>query len=322
MDFITTVRIAPDVLGVDGYAFYKCKSLSALYFETTEDGESALSFIGDYAFYECTGLSGDFYTPKNLLSIGDYAFAECYNLNTVTCCEALESIGSSAFTNCFRMRSFTMLSDTNCTYIGDFAFGFCEKLESFRLPINAMIGERVFAFCYSLKEFTALTDGKDFRIADGVVYDRYREVLRYYPIGSEATSFTIPTGVKKIETFAFYGAANLKSVTIPSTLEEICEDAFRKCTALRTVSFTAASSLISIGDYAFNDTDIRSITLPDSLEFMGQCAFDMPGTSVSFEDSGSNWIVWLTDPDDYIDLSGKLASYYYSDYYNYNWVRV
>ena len=321
VSFLKNITMGYEVTGICDYAFYGCTSLTGQPFEASEDGNTSISFIGDYAFAKCQGLSGDLYIPENVTRIGDYAFNECTNINTVTCYEDVQTIGIAAFGNCSKLRSFTITSDTNCQYIGDAAFAFCYALESFRIPINATLGERMFMYCYSLKEFTALTDGNDFRIRDGVVYDGEGKVLRYYPGGSARTSFAIPEGVVKVEPYAFHGTANLTSVTIPSTLEEIGEYSFIFCTSLTSISFSGTPQLKKIGGNAFWNSKLSKIKIPDSVEFIGAYAFEL-STYVSFENNDAHWIAWEDDRDDYVDLKGKFLEYYYDTYYNYNWEKI
>ena len=115
----------------------------------------------------------------------------------------------------------------------------------------------------------------------------------------ESTSLTIPaeidgmpvTGIGK---GAFY-QSELKSITLPDSLKEIGEDAFRGCTKLTSVilpdsigiigecafmhcyhlnSVRLPESVKRIEGWAFYDcTDLTDITIPDGCEEIGQSAF-------------------------------------------------
>ncbi len=79
------------------------------------------------------------------------------------------------------------------------------------------------------------------------------------------------TKVHTIDTYAFSGCTKLEKVILPSTLEIIAGGAFARCTALENI--TLPDELTSIGQYAFMDTDLSVIIIPDSVESIGYCAF-------------------------------------------------
>ena len=65
---------------------------------------------------------------------------------------------------------------------------------------------------------------------------------------------------------------NLTSVLIPSTVTEICDNAFKGCTTIQSVGFSYG--LQTIGFYAFeNCTQITQLSFPASLQTIGRMAF-------------------------------------------------
>ena len=71
------------------------------------------------------------------------------------------------------------------------------------------------------------------------------------------------------------GSRNLISVNIPSTVTDICANAFSGCNALVYVTFSENSHLTTIGNSAFSDcTMIHDIKLPDTVTTIGQNAFN------------------------------------------------
>ena len=89
----------------------------------------------------------------------------------------------------------------------------------------------------------------------------------------------------------------LTSVSIPNTMEEIGENAFKQCTALSTLRFAPGSKLKTIGEYAFQGcSSITSLTIPDGLKNIGDGAFcglkNLKYLTMSGEVGGSGWIDW------------------------------
>lgn len=65
----------------------------------------------------------------------------------------------------------------------------------------------------------------------------------------------------------------VRSISLPSTLKEICNFAFEGMTGLQSVTLPANSQLERVGEYAFNYTDLRSFVMPASLKTVGGNAF-------------------------------------------------
>ena len=136
---------------------------------------------------------------------------------------------------------------------------------------------------------------------------------------SSLTSVTIPDSVTSIGSSEFYGCSSLESVTIGNSVTEIGENAFYGCDSLKSV--TIPDSVITIeyaafancsnlqefkGEFASNDgrclivdgmlnsfapTGITEYTIPDSVTWIGEFAFNKCSnlTSVTIPDS----VTWI-----------------------------
>lgn len=103
----------------------------------------------------------------------------------------------------------------------------------------------------------------------------------------------IPEGVKEIQQYAFAKLTALKSVKLPSTLTKIGVGAFEGCTSLTSVeglenvqfvnkdSFKNCTSLstvnlgkvVAIGNYAFENSSLGSLSLPETAQSIGIGSF-------------------------------------------------
>ena len=83
---------------------------------------------------------------------------------------------------------------------------------------------------------------------------------------------TIPSTVEEIGQDAFYGCENLKTVTLKEGLKKIGESAFE---GTSIIEITIPCSVEEIGDYAFSDCyDLKTVTLSEGLKKIGKRVFE------------------------------------------------
>lgn len=78
------------------------------------------------------------------------------------------------------------------------------------------------------------------------------------------TLLTIPEGVKQIGAWAFSGCKRLTAVTIPRGVTHVGDASFRGCSGLTSV--TLPNECLEIGEYAFrNCSGLSSVTIPNAV---------------------------------------------------------
>ena len=160
------------------------------------------------------------------------------------------------------------------------AFMHSYGLKSIKIPQGlSTIGNRAFYGCHNLAAITADESNETYRAEgncllkdiDGIYGDDEMVVLGCY-------NSRIPEGVRYIGGNAFAGQKRLKSITIPSSVEEIYgygeEFGAFAYSALESITFAEGSQLTTIDSYAFYYCEsLKSIDLPNSLTTIGDGAF-------------------------------------------------
>lgn len=129
----------------------------------------------------------------------------------------------------------------------------------------------------------------------GVLYNADKTILYKAPSG--ITSITVPDTVKEIRENAFRGCASLESITLPEGVKAIPARAFKGCTSLQVVALPKDLEVI---DYlAFSGCEkLSTITLPSTVQHIGSGAFE--GTAIdSLAVSESLWVT--KKPSDFVE---------------------
>jgi hypothetical protein len=124
-----------------------------------------------------------------------------------------------------------------------------------------------------LTEITVALNNPAYSSEAGVLFDKNKATLVRYPEGKAGNSYTIPETVTSIGFYAFYSCSTLVSITITDNVIFLDHGAFQGCTNLESVFISPSSLLTSIGEMAFAGCNLRSITLPKSINSIGIWGF-------------------------------------------------
>lgn len=259
----------PSCYGICGGAFYGNDRITSITIP------SGLNVIGNYAFYDCDYIS-TLSIPKTVTKIGDLAFYGCDKVNTIaiTNDSNLVSIGSYAFGYLNQLTTITIPSKV--TNIGDRAFLYCfrlaEVLNRSTLSISRGSTSNGYVGYYAVKivnnNTTTINTDNGFSFVLGNDNNKY--LIGY---SGTMTSVTIPS-CYGIRYGAFYDNDTITAVTIPSTVTFIDDYAFYHCNKLKTVTFSGTPKLTRIDKYAFsNCSSLEKCNIPSKVAFIGERAF-------------------------------------------------
>ena len=286
---LTSVTLPDTVTYIANEAFYGCSRL------TSAKLSASLTEIPDGLFGYCTALAA-IEIPQGVTAIGDRAFYMAEQLASISLPEGLASIGTEAFAGCTKLSGVTL--PRSLTAIGDKAFAYCSAMGHVVLPdgitaigtdVNASGGPTLYCQNGTTTEQTLIASGHSYspiltilevEKADGtydivvwdcadlatevVVPEGVTKIRSYAFQNCSMVSLTLPSSLRIIEEYAFYGAKQLKSLEIPVGVEVIGARAFDNCHALE--SMIIPDSVYSIGENAFRYCHaLKELTIPGSV---------------------------------------------------------
>ena len=275
--------------------FKRCFSLEYVY------GGKGVTEINDEAFSNCRQLK-EVKFGKHIYSIGQYAFYRCENLKRMVVKGPLKTIKSHAFDG--SSISFVLLPDA-LEKIEEAAFFSCEALSQIIIPEKTKyIGNYAFAHCPKLTKVlfkgTIPSCGKaifpsNARVVCSRTHESQRKmetlgfVLLKRQDERELYHFSqVPESVRKVEGFdkeellyisntkriekRLYCARNkIKWAIISKGVESIGQKAFAYCHNLAEV--TLPESLWQIGEGAFEECPLETMTIPEKVEKIERYTF-------------------------------------------------
>lgn len=233
-------------------AFANCKKITGLRFE---EG-SKVTWIGDHAFRFCSNLKTIENIPSELNDIQSWCFEGT----------GLESVDLSN-TNVTVMKDGVFYNNTSLTSIQlpnklenfwDNAFYGCKALNNIVMPSTVVgIYNNVFEGCESLSNVT--------------FNDSYTTLGHHVFKKCPLAAVTFPNTLNSIGEYAFE-STNLKTVDLSNTqITSLPNGSFYDCDKLSDVKLPKA--LTYIGDHAFYNSPIASITFPPTLQKIDAWAF-------------------------------------------------
>lgn len=242
---IASVTIPENVKSIENEAFKNFKNLKEL---TLKNG---IENIGEGAF-EGTQISS-ISIPSSIKEIEAKTFKDCWYLKKINFSNGIERIGENAFEGA-GITSIIFPNSLKDVYAN--AFYYCDNLKELTLNegLNS-IGSEAFLGT----KISSVTIPSSVTRLSWNIFNKDCEIA-------------LCNGFEKINRDITLALQYQKSITIPSSVKEIEEGAFKDFKELKEVKLN--EGLKSIGNNAFLGTSISSIVLPKNIVSVGQAVFN------------------------------------------------
>jgi len=245
----------------DGVLFNKAKTTLMVYPSASVNNSyvipSTVTFINAAAFSGSTNLTS-VTIPNSVTRINDSTFSGCTNLTTATISSFVTTLILSAFNDCTSLTSIAIPASVTTIYINQFA----GSLQNVANMVNNP----------SVPNMVVNASNPNYSSENGVLFNKTKTTLSFYPSLSTNISYVIPSTVSGITTGAFGKCANLTTLTIPSGIVTAISDfTFVHCPLLKTVVFNRVPTINPINfidsgdtaayayDFTLNPTSFRNL---------------------------------------------------------------
>ncbi|MDE7100894.1 MAG: leucine-rich repeat domain-containing protein, partial [Anaeroplasmataceae bacterium] len=268
---IMTANFNNDMLvNIDDGVFYN--TIINVINDTTVMLPDFIRRIGNYTFYNCDNFLFGSRFLNQVVALGDYAFAYCGNIEEIVLPECLgvqpvssasveailPEIGAHSFEHNINLRKITFENAT----IGDYMFANNMSIEEIYVPENIVyVGTHAFAYCENL---TYVEYASNY-IGDYMFY--------HCASTTDPQSFTFNSS--DLDGNLTTRPADDNQIIFGLHVRYIGDFSFALLPTVSQITFDEDPSDLSVGptylgSYAFAFSAIQEITLPDSLEEIGE----------------------------------------------------
>ncbi len=272
---IVSVLIQSGVTSIGSYAFFGCENL-----KTITLGKDVAS-VGESSFAACTSLTSIDVHQSNAYFSSYYGVLYSQDRKTLICCpdgktgaftvpDTTETIGKLAFEYCSGLTEINVGNGVKT--IEAKAFSTCISLEKLVLgdSVATISGDAVI-YCEALTSVTVSDGNPNYKSVNGVLYSKDGKTLVCCPCGLSG-EYSVPSGVKTIDKYAFYKCNFLTAINISDTVEVINEYAFAECDKLSKVKI--GNGVLTIGKNAFADNvSLAVVEMGESVKTIDNYAF-------------------------------------------------
>lgn len=237
---------------------------------------STITDIQSKTFYGCSNLT-NVVLPQKIRSINDEAFCVC-GIENIQIPDGVTSLGNNVFSNCTKLTNVEL--PKSLTKIGCNAFKYT-KIKELDLSNLTSLNNSI---CQNCEELTKIVLNKELSSIGDNAFDWCVSLTninlpnKLNSIGDNAFSnsglinIVLPQNLTSMGTSVFSNSKSLETIDASQTLLTIIpESACENCDKLTNIDLP--NGLHTINKFAFENTGIKQITIPSTLQTMDKSAF-------------------------------------------------
>ena len=266
------IKLPKDIkkAGLSQGAFEGCNALEA--YEVAE-GNTDFSAEGGVLFsknkeilyfYPLAKPDETYTIPSTVKEIAVKAFQGATKLTSLVIPTSVEKIQEQAFRQNYKLASVKFCEPSKITDLSAYSFWQCPKLTEVTLPSSITEIGKVFLQCENLETVNVPADAKLKTIKEDAFATNKK--LKNF-------NFQGNCNLEAIEANAFANAESLESFKFPKTVTKIERNAFTGCTNMATATFAEDADIQKIGEGAFADCGLTSISIPKKVKTIEREAF-------------------------------------------------
>ncbi len=205
---------------------------------------------------------------KGVTNIGEAAFYACFNLENVSLPNTLKMIGKGAFVNCPNLKELVL--PDKVTKIEEYAFQNCGMRE-ITLPSSLKsLAASAFFRCRALEQIKVPSANQNYMAQDGVLFSKDGKRLLCCPANKTTGSYTIPSGVTRVDSMAFI-LGKMTGIIIPQSVESIGTSAFQQS---EIASLVIPGSVTQTEEFiCYGCENLKEATVKPGLKALSRQAF-------------------------------------------------
>ncbi len=218
---------------------------------------------------------------KKVVALGNDLFCENRTIKKVIIPEGVTTLESAVFLYAQNLRE-VQLPNSLEKICGNAFYG-CSALEKLYIPANVSSIEMLCFGWSGLKEIEVDKNNPFYYSDDGVLFCSIDKSLVFYPIYKADSTYTIPDGVKKVQSYGFDRPLYLEKVVIPKGFERFEGEAL--FSYVKEFEVMPDNELFAIKDGVLYSKDMsylyfypprktdKSFTIPDEVKVISDYAF-------------------------------------------------